>query len=113
MIPDRRQRLKQLFADAVVLPPGERARFVASVPEADAALRHELESLLSSYDRAGGFLERPPELSPLNAYGISIDAPLPTLPPGRKLGPYEIRERLGAGGMGQVYRALDVRLDRI
>jgi serine/threonine protein kinase len=34
------------------------------------------------------------------------------LTPGTKLGPYEIRSPLGAGGMGEVYRALDTRLDR-
>jgi eukaryotic-like serine/threonine-protein kinase len=34
------------------------------------------------------------------------------LSPGTKLGPYEIRSPLGAGGMGQVYRARDTKLDR-
>jgi serine/threonine protein kinase len=32
---------------------------------------------------------------------------------GTRLGPYEIQSPLGAGGMGEVYRALDTRLDRI
>jgi len=31
---------------------------------------------------------------------------------GTKLGPYEIQSPVGAGGMGEVYRALDTRLDR-
>src|SRR3954470_14353627 len=35
-----------------------------------------------------------------------------TLNPGTKLGPYEVVSALGAGGMGEVYRALDTRLDR-
>src|SRR5499425_2459398 len=34
------------------------------------------------------------------------------LAPGTKLGPYEIQSQLGAGGMGEVYRATDTRLDR-
>jgi serine/threonine protein kinase len=33
--------------------------------------------------------------------------------PGTKLGPYEIVALIGAGGMGQVYKARDTRLDRI
>jgi serine/threonine protein kinase len=35
------------------------------------------------------------------------------LTPGTKLGPYEIQAPIGAGGMGEVYRALDTRLDRM
>src|ERR1700719_985198 len=37
---------------------------------------------------------------------------MPTLP-GRRLGPYEILNAIGAGGMGEVYKARDTRLDRI
>src|SRR5436190_20546577 len=35
------------------------------------------------------------------------------LAPGTRLGPYEIQDLIGAGGMGEVYRALDTRLDRV
>ena len=35
------------------------------------------------------------------------------LGPGSRIGPYEIAEFLGAGGMGEVYRAHDLNLDRI
>ena len=31
---------------------------------------------------------------------------------GTRLGPYEIRDQIGAGGVGEVYRATDTRLDR-
>jgi eukaryotic-like serine/threonine-protein kinase len=36
-----------------------------------------------------------------------------SLTPGDKLGPYEIVALIGAGGMGEVYKARDTRLDRI
>ncbi len=113
MTQDRRQRLKQLFAEAVALPADQRAHVLAAASDADATLGQELQSLLSSYEQAGDFLERSPGIPPLNAYGILLETRVPNLEAGRKLGPYQILESLGSGGMGAVYRARDVRLDRI
>jgi len=38
---------------------------------------------------------------------------MPSITIGARLGPYEIRDAIGAGGMGEVYRACDTRLDRM
>ena len=43
----------------------------------------------------------------------AIIASIMSLAPGQKLGPYEVVSPLGAGGMGEVYRARDTRLERI
>ena len=61
--------------------------------------------LLASHDRAGSFLETPP--------GSSSDPRGHLLHlAGQRIGAYEIVSRLGAGGMGEVYRARDLKLGR-
>ncbi len=103
--PEDWARVKDLFEAARGLAPDARHAFVADACGADAALRRELESLLASYDRAGGFLETPA--------ARSVPGGLPSgLLAGRRLGPYELSSLIAAGGMGEVYAALDTRLGR-
>ena len=109
---ESRQRLKQLFAGAVLLSHGERVRFLIERCD-DSAMRAELESLLTAHDRAGDFLEQAASLSSAAPIALQLASPRPHLESGRRLGPYEIRMAIGAGGMGEVYCALDTRLDRI
>ena len=77
-----------------------RAAYLEAACGGDAALRGEVEALLGDPESGDGFLETPPW------------APAPTLLVGQRLGPYEIQSALGAGGMGEVYKARDTRLDR-
>src|SRR5438034_6535008 len=107
---DRWLRIKQLFADASARAPSERARFLADACADDAAMREEVEALLASHDQAGDVFERSPGGSALARAGFAA-APS-HLAAGRLLGPYEIVEAIGAGGMGEVYRARDTRLHR-
>jgi eukaryotic-like serine/threonine-protein kinase len=103
---DRWLRIKQLFADAASRATTERAQFLNDACRDDSALRREVESLLASHDEADDFFERrkPPV--------ASLRVVVGELAAGRRLGPYEIVARLGAGGMGVVYRARDARLNR-
>src|SRR5262249_54505229 len=103
MNPERWTKLEQLFQSALDLPADRRPGYVRDACGNDDGMRREVESLLSSYDRAADFIETP---------ALEAD-PAPTeevAPPssviGRRLGAYKIVREIGAGGMGSVYLAV-------
>jgi len=100
MTDDRWARVSALFEAALGQDESMRAAFLSRQCAGDEALRREVESLLAAHAQADGFLTRP------------RPAEMPALTPGARLGPYAILGPLGAGGMGEVYRARDPRLDR-
>lgn len=87
--------------DAVLdLPPEERSGYLdKACPE--PALRQYVDSLVLSYDRAGSFLQSPAS-AVQNLWAASEQESWV----GLRLGPYEIIEEVGHGGMGSVYRAI-------
>jgi hypothetical protein len=110
---DRWRRIKGVVADAVALGGEERARYLAAACGGDQALRQEVETLLAAHDEASDVFDRPrAAASAFARLGIRVPMAAPHLLSGRRLGPYEIVETIGAGGMGEVYRARDMRLDR-
>jgi eukaryotic-like serine/threonine-protein kinase len=111
--PERWRQIERLYHDVLVRKAGERPSFLEQACGGDPSLRREVESLLAQNDTGDGFLEAPAmevaakELarersSPEDRSGLA----------GTRFGRYEVVGLLGAGGMGEVYRAADPQLGR-
>lgn len=108
MRPEQWRQVEDLYHAAVPLPAHEREAFLTDACAGDTALRRRVESLLAQPTSVPGFLDHP---ATSLAEGVAMAAEAESLC-GRRLDHYEIRERIGMGGMGEVYRARDVRLGR-
>ena len=119
MTDERWRQVKSLFQAAVERPVADRAAFLTAATEGDVELRREVESLLASDAANVSALDRLPLAdAAVVADGARILSAIDetylssSFAPGRRIGSYEVLEPLGAGAMGEVYRARDTKLNR-
>src|ERR1700691_1197672 len=109
---ERWKQVDSLLQSALLVSSSQRELFLRRECAGDAALEQEVRSLLTSHRKAGGFLEAPAIRVAAQAMaqadtGDAVDSMC-----GRIISHYRILAKLGRGGMGEVYRALDTRINR-
>jgi serine/threonine protein kinase len=109
MTPERWHRVDEVLQAALDQEPSGRAAFLANECSGDDELWRETTSLIAAYNEAGEFLEMPALANDAQLIANQDDLRLA----GQEIGPYRIIQRIGGGGMGDIYLAQDARLERL
>src|SRR5437660_9199505 len=108
MTPARLRTIEEIYRTALDQEPDQIRAFLDTACEGDELLRRKVEALLASHQRPGSFIET-------SAVGLAtriIQNGQADLLVGRTIGHYKISERIGTGGMGDVYLATDITAGR-
>jgi serine/threonine-protein kinase len=105
---DRWQRIEEIFHLALQYNDAEREAYLAGMCGEDRVLLDEVRSLISSHDHSGEFLDKPKLTAGLQLLAVRTAQSRE----GQTIGHYALKNRIGLGGMGEVYLALDQRLRR-
>jgi Tol biopolymer transport system component len=111
LTPERWQRARNVLHEAMEMEEEDRSAYLDSQCASDPSLRAELKELLDAEGQIdSSFLEKP-AMAHASSHTHTSDQSS-ALPPGTKLGIYVVQSLIGAGGMGEVYRARDASLKR-
>jgi serine/threonine protein kinase len=108
MTPERYEHLAQVFRESLELEPSQRDSFLDKACFGDERLRQEVKALLASHEKSGMLIDTPGlEVAAMMLADDKIHRDV-----GSKISHYEVISLIGVGGMGEVYLATDIKLNR-
>jgi eukaryotic-like serine/threonine-protein kinase len=102
MTPERWKKVEKVFQAALKQAPEEQSAYLERACEGDESLRHQVETLIASYKKAGDFIDQNQGTEETRLRGEETGSAFI----GRRIGSYKIVRQIGRGGMGSVFLAV-------